>query len=114
VNESQKQEWFGSGQLEIVAKLRSLANDLEEVQDQGRPPHSTTLVTDWFLGQRAVPCLVGRSKGHPTIRDGNPMFSTELFYLDAHSGYARTFSRWYRLKDPLINALKSYPDPGVK
>ena len=114
MNESLKQEWFGARQLEIVAKLRNLANDLDRVRGGNWPPHTTTLVTDWFLGQRAVPCLIGRLQGHPTIGDGNPVCSTELFYLDAHSGYARTFSRWYRLGPPLINGPKGHPDAGVK
>lgn len=114
MDDSQRRTWFGSNQLEMVTKLRRLANDLEEVRDGSWLPNRTTLVTDWFLGQRAVPCIIGRPQGHPTIGDGNPMVSTELFYLDADSGYARTFSRWYRLRDPLINGRNGHFDAGVK
>ncbi|MGO7904198.1 DUF6634 family protein [Rhizobium leguminosarum] len=47
--------------------------------------------------ERSVPCLVGRTTGHPGITDNRVACTTELFYLDKEHGLARTMSRWYRL-----------------
>ncbi|WP_307226803.1 DUF6634 family protein [Pararhizobium capsulatum] len=48
--------------------------------------------------KRAVPCLVGRSTGHPMILDSHAACTSELYYLDTERGVARTLSRWYRLE----------------
>lgn len=101
VSESARTNWFGSEQYEVVEKLQGLVNDLGQIGHENWRPNSSVYITDYFLGQRAVPCLIGRSAGHPQIRDGSPMFTTELFYLDQRAGHARTLSRWYRLGQPL-------------
>lgn len=90
--------WFGMPRETLVRRLRSLADDLENADrfDDSRVVPAVS-IEDWALAKRAVPCLIGQPKGHPTVRDGKPMFSSNLYYLDERRGLARTFSRWYRL-----------------
>ncbi|CDZ39067.1 Hypothetical protein NGAL_HAMBI1146_31980 [Neorhizobium galegae bv. officinalis] len=87
--------WFGMSLSDLVSHLRLLANDLE----QGSPSvcQNVVAVEQWALARRAVPCLIGFSQGHPKVANGAPLFSSELFFLDADRGLARTFSRWYSL-----------------
>lgn len=97
MDDSQSRIWFGTDQKKIVSSLRALANDLEAVGTDGWEPDSSVLMTDWSLGERSLPCLFGKTHGHPKLPDNRPMFSSELFFLDRSAGYARSFSRWYRL-----------------
>ncbi|MGO6791073.1 hypothetical protein ACCT17_34160 [Rhizobium ruizarguesonis] len=88
---------LGSAPAALIAKLRQLADDLEDIDRclAARPP--TASFNSWTLGRRTVPCLVGRPMGHPSITDGKSACSSELFYFDEERGIARTMSRWYRL-----------------
>lgn len=88
--------WFGMSRETLVHALRCLADDLENVSNnlEALP---TVAINSWALSQRSVPCLMGRTLGHPAIGDGRPALSSELFYLDPERGVARTLSRWYRL-----------------
>lgn len=88
--------WFGMSRASLSAKLRSLANDLEDLNsfDEALP---AVAINGWAIAHRPVPCLMGRTLGHPSICDGEAALSSELFYLDCERGIARTMSRWYRL-----------------
>ncbi|WP_440657825.1 DUF6634 family protein [Ensifer adhaerens] len=44
--------------------------------------------------------LGGVVRGHPHLPDGHEIVSSQLFYLDAERGVARTLNRWYRLGLP--------------
>lgn len=95
-SESSTLTWFGMRRLELAAKLRLLADDVE----RGEPPTADTVgaaVDQWALARRSVPCLIGIPSGHPTVEDGAPFFSSELFFMDIEQGFARSFSRWYQL-----------------
>ena len=91
------QAWFGVSRSSLVQKLRCLADDLENVGKCNDPLVRPVAINTWALAQRSVPCLIGRTLGHPSIGDGRPALSSELFYLDPERGIARTMSRWYRL-----------------
>ncbi len=41
--------------------------------------------------------LQGVVRGHPRLRDGKEIVTSQLFYLNQELGIARTMSRWYRL-----------------
>ena len=90
--------WFGMSRHALVSRLRTLADDLEELDeyDNGKvqPP---AMINEWALAKRAVPCLIGVPTRHPKIEDGHTLFSSSLFYLDEERGLARSFSRWYQL-----------------
>jgi hypothetical protein len=92
---------FGMPRTEVVRRLRDLADDLDATAERDDIGVSSVVIYDWALAKRAVPCLIGRAKGHPTIEDGHPMFSSELYYLDEERGIARTLSRWYQLGNRL-------------
>lgn len=90
--------WFGLTRVELAGRLRRLADDLE----RGRPSPTEpghAAVQKWELASRTVPCIVGISSGHPTVSDGAPLFSSELFFIDDKQRSARSFSRWYELRD---------------
>lgn len=90
-------QWFGMTREQLVARLRSLADDLETSDGKVPPPNPTVVLDQWAIAKRAVPCLVGIPSGHPVVEDGKPCFSSELFFIDERLGIARSFSRWYRL-----------------
>lgn len=91
------QAWFGMSRTSLVQSLRCLADDLENLDQDAKVPPHTVAIDSWALAQRTVPCLIGRPIGHPSVADGRPACSSELFYLDPHRRIARTLSRWYRL-----------------
>lgn len=41
--------------------------------------------------------LTGTVTGHPRLRDGKEIVTSQLFYLNPEVGVARTMNRWYRL-----------------
>jgi hypothetical protein len=92
-----RRHWFGWNQSTLVEQLRQLSNELGVFDEAGSPPADLVTINDWALARRAVPCLIGRPSGHPSIEDHNPLFTSELFYLDEEQRLARSFSRWYRL-----------------
>ena len=89
--------WQRRGREALIAQLRRLADDLETTGRKDWQPPDAVDINSWFVGQRAVSCLVGRPLAHPFIDNGHPMVSSELFFMDMDRGYARSFSRWYRL-----------------
>ncbi|NEI50532.1 hypothetical protein GR217_22875 [Rhizobium leguminosarum] len=89
----------------LVVQLRRLADDLETAGDREYRVEQAAVINDWFIGQRAVPCLLGRFKNHPELSDGKTGCTTELFWIDEQRGIARTLSRWYRLGNSLDRRL---------
>ncbi|MBP2463608.1 MULTISPECIES: hypothetical protein [unclassified Rhizobium] len=87
--------WFGMTRVQLIEGLRKLADDLEQSAiSKTIPP---VRIDQWTVARRVVPCLIGLPTSHPTIADGQPLFSSELYYLDPGRNIARTFSRWYDL-----------------
>ena len=84
-----------------VARLRELLRDLEELQRSGVPRQQwmddAVDLQDWALSSRMAPCLRGYPTGHPTIRSGHLMHTSELWVFAPEQGYGRTTSRFYRL-----------------
>ncbi|MGO4117005.1 DUF6634 family protein [Rhizobium leguminosarum] len=87
----------GSDPASLIARFRQLADDLEDIDKCLAARPRTASLNSWALGQRTVPCLIGRPIGHPIVSDGRTACSSELVYLDPDRGVARTMSRWYRL-----------------
>jgi hypothetical protein len=92
---------FRSIDPSLPARLRNLADDLEDIDRSISAISPEVILQDWFVMKRAVPCLVGRAIGHPMISDRHPACTSELYYLDGDRGVARTLSRWYRLERAL-------------
>lgn len=94
--------WFGMTRVELVHRLRELADEVESSSISASGP--ITRIDCWTVARRAVPCLIGVPTSHPNISNGKPFFSSELYYLDIERRIARSFSRWYALGDQV--------DPG--
>jgi hypothetical protein len=82
-------------------KYRRLADDLERI---ARGEHPTDLdlrdapyLIDWRLHFHPLPHLIGTVLGHPIIEDGHICRTSELATFDPLAGYARTYSRFYRI-----------------
>ena len=88
---------------QLAGRLERLANDLLSLRIEAAEP--IVRIDQWALANRTVPCLVGIPTSHPKIADGQPLFSSELFYLDPKLRIARSFSRWYKLGDQVEPAF---------
>lgn len=96
--------WLGQNPRELVRSLRKLADDLEQLAEGTTPAAMSGVVRirQFTISRRTVPCLVGTMTGHPTIRDGSPGVSTELYYVNEKQKLVRSANRFYRLVgDPL-------------
>lgn len=90
------EQWFGLNCEKLSQRLLEIGGDIK----RGEPkPVTRTRLDHWCLARRTVPCLIGIATGHPTIADGAPFFSSELYFMDANRSSARSFSRWYELGD---------------
>lgn len=56
-----------------------------------------TKIDKWTIARRTVPCLIGLPSAHPKFSDGQPLLTSELYFLDPGLRIARSFSRWYEL-----------------
>jgi hypothetical protein len=85
-----------------AAKHRALAEDLERIARGEHPTpddlRNAPILFEWHVFLAPVPHLEGIVFGHPYISDGHICRTSELSTLDPQSGYARTFSRFYRLR----------------
>lgn len=84
-------------------RLRDLADDVEAA-DAGLGPSEADIagapVLDaWEYGIVPVRVLRGLVSGHPDIVDGRPARTSEVYLTDRMT-WARTLSRWYRLRAP--------------
>ncbi|WP_458098109.1 DUF6634 family protein [Roseomonas sp. WA12] len=92
-------------QLEFqITRLEALIGDLRSLA-AGSMPNADQLagapvLHAWQIITRPVPCLAGMGLGHPRLPPG-PVVTTDLWAVDATAGWARTLSRFYRLKTPL-------------
>ncbi|WP_375699387.1 DUF6634 family protein [Pseudophaeobacter sp. TrK17] len=57
------------------------------------------LLEDWSPGSGVDGCarLYGSVTGHPRLRDGARIFTSPYLRLDCKNGWARSWSRFYRL-----------------
>ena len=97
-----------------VDRLEQLAADLEMVS--GTVPFSADqmlvraypaapILDEWRVAVRPVVCLVGLSTGHPRLPgDRRSIVTSEIFLISEELGWARSFSRWYRLGRRLDDA----------
>ncbi|MBB2789235.1 UNVERIFIED_ORG: hypothetical protein GGD43_004459 [Rhizobium esperanzae] len=95
------QNTYGKTTAELVSQLRKLADEIESARERDFLPDTTAVLDDWFMGQRTVPCLLGRFDGHPNLEDGKPGCTSQVFYVDDSRRIARTLTRWYLLGDPV-------------
>lgn len=82
-------------------KYRALAEDLERISRGEHPDEailrSAPYLLEWRVYLHPLPYLLGTVFGHPEIEDGHICRTSELVTFDPSAGYARTYSRFYRL-----------------
>jgi len=90
---------------DIAAQARRLADALDRLAADGRPSPSemagAPMLDRWLIGSRRAPALVGTVAGHPSIGSARLTITSELFAFDPHGRWARTWSRFYWLADPI-------------
>ncbi|CAO4171753.1 DUF6634 family protein [Methylorubrum populi] len=82
-------------------KYRALADDLDAIA-RGQHPTADRLrdaptLSRWRIVITPVPHLLGVVSGHPEIAEGHVCRTSAVFVFDSEKGYARTYSRFYRL-----------------
>lgn len=95
----------------IIMKLQyAPADTLARLVDDLRLAEAGSLSS---LDQSAMPTLYAHSviphpvgvlsgivEGHPKLRSGREITTSQIFFIDTEQGLARTLSRWYRLDLP--------------
>jgi hypothetical protein len=85
-----------------LPKLKRLLADTTYILENGAPDpdalRSAPVLMNYRFGFREEVCLVGEAFGHPRLGD-NEIVTTQLFMMPQHGGWARTFSRFYRLEN---------------
>lgn len=93
-----------------VRKLRALADDLERLA-AGQAPTEADLadapqIDAYEFIARSVPAIYGLNDGHPRLSSPT-LTTTQLWVLNEKQGWARTYSRYYRLGQHLKDASGS-------
>ena len=96
---------FPSGHLDDFADaLARLSIDFAHLRDRGAPTEEmlagAPILDHWIPVVAPAPCLVGSVSGHPRLGNRPLIHTSELYALDGAVGWARTWSRWYRLGRP--------------
>lgn len=94
---------FGS-LASLEAELAALSGDIRSLRIIGRPHiadmRTAPVLECWTLGGLALPCLTGAVVGHPLLGDSPRIHTSQLIAMDPDVGWARTWSRFYRLAEP--------------
>ena len=84
----------------VTSRIHSLSSDLHRYYSGVGPTQAeleaAPIITNWRMGQRLEPALTGLVVGHPYLGTRCAVTSP-LYILNPESGWARTFSRLYRL-----------------
>lgn len=87
-----------------IARLKALILDLERFANGELPTsvelQAAPLINPYTMTIRTSSCLVGGNAGHPCCK-GRAIRTSDLWVLAPQLGWARTFSRLYRLGEPV-------------
>lgn len=87
-----------------VHRLECLLRDLRRLHESDfrviDVAADTPMLRDDMKSARRAPCLEGTVYGHPTVPDGKPIITSELYAFLEQNGelYSCTLNRWYRLQ----------------
>lgn len=88
----------------MAAKSGGLARDLAYIRDNGRPDdailRNAPILNRWTMAFAPTACLIGSVSGHPRLGTSPLIHTSELIAIDELAGWARTWSRFYRLGIP--------------
>lgn len=78
--------------LDELERLSTIQPDLKELRN-------APILDQWSagIGTDGCPRLYGRVTGHPRLREGARIYTSPYFQVDPEAGWARTWSRYYRL-----------------
>lgn len=84
--------------------LTSLLRDISDLR-VGEIPRSLDLeaaptIDQWSYGLIPARCIVGTPVGHPILGKRARVHTAQMVLMDSESGWARTWSRYYRLGAP--------------
>lgn len=100
-----------------IARLEALVVDLERFTSGDLPTPdelgAAPLLSPYGLSQRPTYCLAGGNNGHP-ILTGQTIRASELHVIAPDQGWARTYSRLYRLGEPFDRATQDTLRRGGK
>jgi hypothetical protein len=85
----------------LEESLTSLLRDIRDLR-VGEIPRSLDLeaaptIDQWSYGLTPARCIVGSVRGHPILGNRARVHTSELILIDPEDGWARTWSRYYRL-----------------
>uniref|UniRef100_E6VQ05 Uncharacterized protein n=1 Tax=Rhodopseudomonas palustris (strain DX-1) TaxID=652103 RepID=E6VQ05_RHOPX len=90
-----------------IERLRRLLEDLESIRRGDHPSAGriakAPVLNNWEMAQRLELCLSGVVNGHPIITDDKEAYTSALWVISPELGYARTFSRLYKLGAPFAD-----------
>ncbi|MEO3432586.1 DUF6634 family protein [Inquilinus sp. CAU 1745] len=90
---------------EAKALLEQLQREFPYLKRDEIPPgvdlDTAPLLDHWSYSLDPPDGLIGVVTGHPHLRDGGWITTSQLVWIDETRGIARTVSRYYRLGRPL-------------
>lgn len=89
--------------IKLQGTLSTLTNEIRELRSHDDRPSAALLeraplLEQWSFAVIRRPCLMGAVVGHPLLGDLSQIHTSELFAIDEAAGWARTWSRYYRLE----------------
>lgn len=87
-----------------IAHLEALVSALERLGNGEMPSEqelaAAPMLSPFTISRRSSPCLIGGNGGHPTLR-GPVIRTSEVWVMAPELRWARTYSRLYRLGEPM-------------
>ena len=85
-------------------RLTKLLRDIRDLR-AGEMPRSTDvraapIIDKWSYAFVPACCIAGSVRGHPVLGNLARVHTSELVLIDPENGWARTWSRYYRLGAP--------------
>jgi hypothetical protein len=96
---------FGS-LIDLRNDLAELLGDVHVLRICGTPEPSlldnAPLLLNWSAGGLFTPCLIGEVVNHPLLGNRPSIHTSQIVAANVEQGWARTWSRYYRLGSPAI------------
>lgn len=96
--------FFDSDVADAIARTRDLSDDLARIVAGGGPTGAdladAPVLDRYVIVPRMRPALAGMVAGHPILGDRRLITTSEIYAIDCDAGWARTFSRFYRIGRP--------------